>query len=77
MCKKRLVLQGPTHMSTILNSITSVHCGYDCRYGTDEAAFYSAPPEMMNILSQGIPKTPKALIYEGGDACYLDNHICA
>ena len=39
--------QGPknaswaSHSNTILTSITSVHCGHDCRYGTDEAAFYS------------------------------------
>ncbi len=26
-----------THNNTILTPIVSVHCGHDCRYGTDEA----------------------------------------
>ena len=41
LLSKILTYQVVGHNNPILTWITSVHCGHDCRYGTDEAAFYS------------------------------------
>ncbi len=43
--------------NTILTSIVSVHCGHDCRYGTDEAAIYTGKCAGWPVLDKFIAKS--------------------